>query len=149
MIFETQEQLPKDFKPEFEAASGFIEHEGKILMLLSQDYKHYGSCWGAPAGRLEKGETAEQALIREIKEETTIDLKKEKIQFVKKVYLRMLGKDMIYSIFYTKLKEKPEVKIDEREHKDFQWLEPSECFYLKLIPDEDLAINLLLRFLKN
>ena len=149
MIFENPEQLPKDFVPEFEVASCFIEHEGEILMLLSQDYKHYGSAWGCPAGKLDEGEATKQAIIREVKEETGINLKDKKIEFVKKVFLRMLGKDMIYNLFYTKLEEKPEVKINDKEHKEFKWLKPSECFYLKLIPDEDLAINLLLKFLNN
>ncbi len=149
MIFEKKEEIPEDFKPELEAAGCFIEHDGKVLMLLSQDYKHYGSVWGHPAGKLDKEENAEQALIREVKEETGINLKKEDIWFIKRVHIRSPGQDFIYNLFYTKFDEKPEVQIDKREHKEFQWLEPEKCFSLKLIPDEDLAIKLLLKFREN
>jgi ADP-ribose pyrophosphatase YjhB (NUDIX family) len=50
----------------------FLEKEGKIL-LVRQDYgKRY---WSLPGGVMEPGESIEQAAVREVKEETGLDIR--------------------------------------------------------------------------
>lgn len=54
------------------AVSGLIIYEGKWLVVK----KRYGGLkgqWSLPAGFVDEGETADEAVIREIKEETGID----------------------------------------------------------------------------
>ncbi len=58
----------------FEISAGAIVHtkiQGQILYLIIKDF--HGN-FGFPKGHLEKGETEEEAAIREIKEETGIDI---------------------------------------------------------------------------
>ena len=51
-------------------ASAIITDKDKILLLLRSDKnKTFRSCWQLPEGKLEKDEQAEDALLREIKEE--------------------------------------------------------------------------------
>ena len=64
------EVKPKNFAPKYEVVGCFVEHNGKILLLHRQDNILQGNTWGLPAGRIEPGESPEEAMVREIKEET-------------------------------------------------------------------------------
>ncbi len=56
------------------AASGIILQNKKILLLQRSHYtKNYPEFWGCPGGRAEQNETAEQNVIREVKEECNLD----------------------------------------------------------------------------
>ena len=48
--------------------------EGKILITQRNLKKSQGGLWEFPGGKIEKGETREEAIIREIKEELTIEI---------------------------------------------------------------------------
>lgn len=51
--------------------------EGKILITQRNLKKTQGGLWEFPGGKIEKGETREEAIIREIKEELTIEINVE------------------------------------------------------------------------
>lgn len=51
--------------------------EGKILITQRNLKKSQGGSWEFPGGKIEKGETREEAIIREIKEELTIEINVE------------------------------------------------------------------------
>lgn len=51
--------------------------EGKILVTQRNFKKSQGGLWEFPGGKIEKGETREEAIIREIKEELTIEINVE------------------------------------------------------------------------
>jgi len=54
-------------------AAGVIKNQhGQILIALRDASLHQGGLWEFPGGKLEPGETAEQALFRELKEELDI-----------------------------------------------------------------------------
>lgn len=54
----------------FEVVAGIIEKDGKVLMCRSKGNEHYY----LPGGKLEAGESEKDAIIRECKEEISIDL---------------------------------------------------------------------------
>lgn len=49
--------------------------DGKILIAQRNLKKAQGGLWEFPGGKIEKGETKEEAIIREIKEELDMDIK--------------------------------------------------------------------------
>jgi len=56
------------------AASGIILKDKKILLIKRSNYtKVYPDFWACPGGRAEPNETAEQNVIREVKEEVNLD----------------------------------------------------------------------------
>jgi 8-oxo-dGTP pyrophosphatase MutT (NUDIX family) len=137
MIHETK---PEEFNPRFEVVSCFIEVNGKILILHRQDHKPEGDKWGCPAGKVDEGEELQEALKREVYEETEIALQSPKHHH--KLYVKYPDYDFIYHIFHEKMKELPKINLREEEHKDYQWLSPEEALKTELLLDEDECIKL-------
>jgi 8-oxo-dGTP diphosphatase len=60
-------------------AAGIVIKDNKILLMYrKKDNEEY---WVFPGGGVENNETVEQAVLRELKEETTIDIKIEKLLY--------------------------------------------------------------------
>ena len=57
-----------------EVVAAIIEKDGKIFA-TQRGYGDFKDGWEFPGGKIEPGETPEQALVREIKEELEADIK--------------------------------------------------------------------------
>ena len=55
------------------AACALIDRDGRVLMARRPEGKAHAGLWEFPGGKLAEGETPEQALVRELKEELGID----------------------------------------------------------------------------
>lgn len=55
------------------SAAALIDVDGRVLLAKRPDDKDMAGLWEFPGGKIEAGETPEQALIRELKEELSID----------------------------------------------------------------------------
>lgn len=55
------------------SAAALIDVDGRVLLAQRPDNKDMAGLWEFPGGKIEMGETPEQALIRELKEELAID----------------------------------------------------------------------------
>src|ERR1700744_3046691 len=58
-----------------EASAGVIYRDGKILITKRHDDAHLGGLWEFPGGKREPGESFEDCLHRELKEELGIEVK--------------------------------------------------------------------------
>ena len=56
------------------SAVALVDHDGRVLISKRLEGKHMSGFWEFPGGKLEIGETPEECLIREIKEEIDINL---------------------------------------------------------------------------
>ena len=138
MIFE---HPPENFKSEFEVVTCYVIVNGQYLMVKRSEIEKYPNLWCAPGGKIEKGETKKQALIREFIEETSIKLDIEKLKFIKTMYVRYPEFDFIYNVFKTELNEIPKIILND-EQEDYVWVTPKEAHSYDLVPDEEESIRI-------
>jgi mutator protein MutT len=140
------QEPPESFNPKVEVAACFITVDEDVLFMKRQPHKSEGNLWGIPGGKCEKGETAEEAVLREIKEETGLDLLRQSLQCFGKVYIRYPEIDFTYHMFGYNLPEYPEeIVIDSKEHTEYLWTTLREALKLPLIRGEDECIHLVLK----
>ncbi len=132
MIFTEQ---PFDFNKEIEVVACYIEHEGKFVLLHRHEYKTNGGKWGLPAGKIDKGETKEQAMIREIREETGIEIPVDRLIYFNTLYVRNMEHDLEYHTFSTVLNEVPSIQLSSSEHQNYVWVTPAQSLEMNLIHD--------------
>ncbi len=139
MIFQDR---PTKFNPKFEVVGCFCEFQNKILLLLRQDSKPQGNTWGLPGGKKDKEDNSTSvAAVREVKEETGINV--TNLIYLGKVYVKYSDLDFIYHMFKINFEVKPEVKLQEKEHKNFKWISPTDVLQMPdLIEDLDECIQL-------
>ena len=61
--------------------TGVVVEDGDRLLLLNQDTEAERS-WSLPGGKIDPGETAEQALVRELREETGAEVEVGRLLYV-------------------------------------------------------------------
>jgi len=133
---------PENFSPKFDVVSCFVEHGGRFLLLHRQDHKPQGNTWGVPGGKVEKGETNIEAIIREIREELGFHADPKKMKLIKTTFVKYAEYDFVYEIYRLQFETKPQISIDIKDHKDFVWVRPAEALKMNLIQDEDECIKL-------
>ena len=65
--------LPDASKVVYVAAVVLVDKDGRVLLAERPAGKKLAGLWEFPGGKIEAGETPEQALVRELKEELDID----------------------------------------------------------------------------
>lgn len=138
MIYKT---IPKDFNPRFETVHCFFEHGGEILLLQRAEGKFQGDRWGLPGGKIEEGETPVDALVRELMEETRINISKSALRFMDKIYVKYPDYDFIFHAFRAAFSKKPAVTINSQEHKDFIWTLPEQALTMNLVVDGESCLH--------
>jgi len=63
-----------DSRPIIEVSAALIFRDGKLLVTQRYAKAHLGGLWEFPGGKCETGETSEQCLVREIREELGVEI---------------------------------------------------------------------------
>jgi 8-oxo-dGTP diphosphatase len=110
-----------------EVVAAVIQHQNKILAVQRgpAKYAYISEKWEFPGGKMEAGETEEQTIIREIREELNMQIK---------VQSKLLTVEHPYPDFHltmhTYLCETEQSEPKLTEHLAYQWLEKSELMKL-------------------
>jgi 8-oxo-dGTP diphosphatase len=109
----------------------YIKHEGKTLMLhrvKKENDMHMGK-WNGLGGKLEEGETPEECVIREVKEESGLIIKNPRLRGVL-TFPKFSKNEDWYAFVFTVSEFEGEL-IDSREG-ILKWVEDSDVLSLNL-----------------
>lgn len=123
---------PSDFIPKVEIASCWIRCAGLYLLLERPDSGREGARWGNPGGKLDAGEYPQEAVIREVLEETALVLLPDELIDLGVIFVRKPGWDYICNLFFYDLVTPTEVRLSA-EHKSYQWCSLSTARQLPLL----------------
>lgn len=101
-----------------EVVVAIIKKDNKILCTQRADDGRFLSLkWEFPGGKIEKGETHQEALIREIQEELKLDIDVDGyFMTIEHIYPHF---KLIMHSYFCKMKEE---KITLEEHNNYKWL---------------------------
>lgn len=117
---------------------GIISYNNKVLIIKRSDYdKISPGKWEFVGGKIDFGENLEEALIREVMEETQLEIKIEKILYATTSMVNPKKQAVI--VVYKCSANEPYVKLSE-EHMDYRWVteeELRELLFEDILKDMD------------
>jgi mutator protein MutT len=124
------------------AVRAIIENKkGKILILKRAANDEYGSLWNLPGGKVDFGQTAEEALIREVKEETSLECASCQFLFYMDGLPETEGEKHYLTLFFFCVCEfEGDIRLNE-ESSTWTWIEPDEIHLYKLAFRNEKALN--------
>lgn len=105
-----------------EVVAALIWQDGKFFACQRPKHKARGGLWEFVGGKVEKGETGEQALIRECREELGVDIR---VQDVFMDVLHQYPDITVHLTLFNAVIDKGEPQM--LEHQAFRWLKPEEA----------------------
>ena len=117
--------------PEATVGALVVNSKGEVLIVRSEKW---GDKYTVPGGHIELGERAEDAIRREVKEETGLDSEPVELLIVQQaIYPKDYHKHehFIFMDYICKAKTE-EVKLDGRELQQYVWVNPEEALKLDL-----------------
>jgi 8-oxo-dGTP pyrophosphatase MutT (NUDIX family) len=115
------------------------DHEGRILIIKRTNTSYCEGWWNLPGGKIDYNQTAEDAVIREIHEETKLECTSSQFLF----YLDNLPTPDYETHFLTLFflcHCRGTIKLND-ESGGFYWLGPDELSRYRLAFENDLAIK--------
>lgn len=114
--------------------AGFLRKDGKILVGQRPENNSLAGQWEFPGGKIETGETPEQALARELNEELGIEAE---VGDLKLACTHSYGDVGILILFYEILYWKGEPRA--KHHMMLEWIHPEELHH-RNIPEANRKI---------
>ncbi|MGB1464083.1 MAG: 8-oxo-dGTP diphosphatase MutT, partial [Parvibaculales bacterium] len=124
----------------FVVACALVDGDGRVLVAERPAGKNMAGLWEFPGGKVETGETPESALIRELKEELSIDVTAAclaPLSFASHAY------DDFHLLMPLYVCRKWDGQIAPREGQNTQWLRPRDLFDLPMPPADKPLIAAL------
>jgi 8-oxo-dGTP diphosphatase len=137
----TPDALPTDRPIVLVAAAALIDVDGRVLICQRPEGKSLAGLWEFPGGKVEKGETPEQCLIRELHEELDITVAQACLApfvFASHTY------EKFHLLMPLYLLRRWEGIVTAREHKAMAWVKPDKLSDYEM-PPADIPLVAWLR----
>lgn len=109
-------------------AAGLLVADGRVLLGHRHPRRpHYPDCWDAVGGHIEPGESPEQALVRECREEIGVTVTRAHAADVEAI-----SDDLELHAFVVDRWEGTPANLAPEEHDDLAWFGPEELACLRL-----------------
>lgn len=126
---------------QIKVVGAIIINEGRILCAQRGETKTLAKLWEFPGGKIERNETPQQALARELKEELMIEVDIQSEKFEETSYSYDFG--LVNLTTYICLLKKGEPRLTE--HTEVKWLKPAELTDVEWAPADIPAVEKLMR----
>ena len=111
-----------------EVVAAIIHQDGRILA-TQRGYGEWKGMWEFPGGKMEAGETEEEAIVREIREELNVGIRVER---------KVCTVEYDYPQFHLRMHcfwcNITEGTLELKEHQSARWLEPTEWESVEWLP---------------
>ena len=118
--------------------AGILEHDGRVLILRrKQDDDTYPGLWDCPGGHFEAGESAEECMVREAREECGLEV--ELVRTGRLIeYVDEYGRSVAVPFLLASSSD----AVTVSEHSEHRWVAPEELGRYRKVPamEEALAI---------
>lgn len=125
-------------------AAVIVNPKEKLVFLAKRpENSHLAGFWEFPGGKMEKGESPKECLVRELKEE--LDVSAKVGSFICESVYHYSEKTVRLLAYWVMIDEKPKLK----EHDSFMWVKVEEFDFASLAPADRIVakevVNLLNR----
>lgn len=111
-----------------------VNNKKQFLILKRSTHKNVlAGSWDLPGGSLEDGEDPGRGAVREVKEETGLDIAMPHLFFYKANIDKRKNKQFVTLIFISHYKGKNIVKVNPKEHSEYKWIKTSEMPKYKVV----------------
>ena len=125
-------------------AVALIDEESRVLLAQRPSGKQMAGLWEFPGGKIEKGETPELALVRELKEELGIDILDSCLTPLTFASHRYKDFHLIMPLYVCRIWQGI---VTEMEGQNFVWAYPKEFDKFSMLPADISLIKALKEFL--
>jgi ADP-ribose pyrophosphatase YjhB (NUDIX family) len=103
--------------------TGLLERAGRILLVASRYPNHPKPLWNLPGGRQRAGELIADALVREFREETGLDVVVERLLYVSESYDQSTAAHFLNLTFAVSADGEPRLPRDDAHVVALEWVE--------------------------
>ena len=121
-------------------AIALVDSDGRILLAKRPDNKPMAGVWEFPGGKIEKSETPEQALIREINEELGVNTKKSCLA---PISFASHANDTFHLLLLLYICRRWQGSPEPREGGELAWAKPSQLRQFDMPPANKEFISVL------
>lgn len=121
-------------------AAVITDENNKILITQRNFKKSQGGLWEFPGGKIENGETKEEAIVREIKEELDVNIRAD--QYIDEKVFNYPEKDINLIAIKCSILEG---NIVLKEHEDAKWITSEEFENYNFAPADMFIVKKLMK----
>jgi 8-oxo-dGTP diphosphatase len=106
--------------------TGLLERDGKILLVANAYPNHAELLWNLPGGRQDRHETCAQTVVRELREETSLDVRVGALAYVAESFDMTSNTQFTAFCFNIEAAGEPVVPAGDVHVRDCRWVPRAE-----------------------